>query len=388
MRLLWNTLGHVLVHHYDNIWNVFDSVINILVLIYLIMTYYVSMQFEGFRQNRQADLRQLWWDYEVILEIANIIVSTSLIVSWIRVLYFLLPIPVVGPLVIAVLRMNRDVAYFVLLMGVFIFGFSTIFDLIFAGYWDIYTGYWTAIFSTARLSIGNIEYSDSSVLLPLPNRWLGNVLIIIYALIAGILAVNFLVAMLGATFTELWETTEMKWHQLDGDLLLHYERFVFMPPPFNLFQNLVYVIYKLVCIVWRKWQKKKFFLKWELITKWEHEEELNVDPNLPVEEQKKRKKELRKLLRQHRDDRFLNFWYKDILKRKEEDDEHEEEKTPLENHLGNFELDFVEDTIEKLEEVILKYETDKHKGLIEEDLEDIDNDDDVEASGSGGEVSE
>jgi len=225
----------------------------------------------------------------MILEVANIIVSTSLIVSWIRLLYFLLPIPVVGPLVIAILRMNRDVAYFVLLLGVFIFGFSTIFDLIFAGYWDIYTGYWTAIFSTARLSIGNLEYSDSSVLLPLPNRWLGNVLIIIYALIAGILAVNFLVAMLGATFTELWETTEMKWHQLDGDLLLHYERFVFMPPPLNLFQNITFVIYKLVSIVLKKFQKKKI-LKWELITKWEHEEEFIIDPDLPEEERKRKKK--------------------------------------------------------------------------------------------------
>jgi len=76
---------------------------------------------------------------------------------------------------------------------------------------------------------------------------------------------------------------------------------------------------------------------------------------------------MKKLQRQHRDDRFLNYWYKDILKRKEEDDKKEAEKTPLEDHLGNFELDFVEDTLEKLEELILKYETAKHELPEEED---------------------
>jgi len=301
------------------------------------MIYIARWQLEAFQQDRLAELGPLW-DYEFTVEIANTIVAFSLIISWIRLLYFLLPIPVVGPLVIAVLRMNRDVAYFVLLLAVFIFGFATVFDLIFSGAWDINTGYWTATFSTARLSIGNINYFDSSVLLGLPNNWFGNVLIIIYALIAGILAVNFLVAMLGATFTELWETTEKKWHQLDGELLLHYERFVFMPPPLNLFQNIVFVVYKLVCIVLKKVFKKKF-LKWELITKWEHEEEFQfeIDPSLPEEERKAKKQEMLKVLRQHRDDRFLHFWYKDIKKRRAEaEEEKEEEKNSFRNPLRKF----------------------------------------------------
>jgi len=318
-NIVMATFSEVFVDHYDNIWNIFDSLINILVLSYLILIYVAQTSYRTYQQNGQADLGQLWY-YEKLSEAANILAACSLIISWIRLLYFLLPIPVAGPLVIAVLRMNRDVAYFVLLLAVFIFGFSTVYDLIFAGYWDIFTGYWPTIFSTAKLSIGNIQYSDSAILVPLPIKWFGNVVIIIYVLIAGILAVNFLVAMMGATFTELWETTELKWHQLDGDLLLHYERFLFAPPPLNIFQNLVY----LVVLIWNAVIKRfenteKKHINWQLISEWDHNNEGdNAGENKEDTDAAERK--LRKL----QATKLLNFWLKDITKREQKEKEKED----------------------------------------------------------------
>jgi len=319
-------------NHYDNIWNIFDTVINFCVVCYLFLIWATQNHYDTFRINRQAELNQLW-TYEITTEVANILVSISLVITWIRLLYFLLPIPIVGPLVIAALRMNRDVIYFVILLAVFIFGFAAVFDLIFAGYWDMYTGYWTATFSTARLSIGNIGYYDSSVLVPLPSRWFGNGLIIIYALLAGILAVNFLIAMMGTTFSELWETTEKKWHQLDGELLLHYERFVFMPPPLNLFQNMVFVIYKLMaCLI-----KSDSIIthdedkKWRLFTKWHFPSE-NTEWN----------------------SKLLVFWYKNIKKRREE--KKEGDKSILEVYLGDLDVDGIKLAIEKVENELPKDE--------------------------------
>jgi len=74
--------------------------------------------------------------------------------------------------------------------------------------------------------------------------------------------------MMGATYDDLRKTIKQKWHHLNGELLLHYERFVLMPPPFNT----IHLLYYLFCYIflYKKCIRNK---RWKLIGKWKHEED-------------------------------------------------------------------------------------------------------------------
>jgi len=73
---------------------------------------------------------------------------------------------------------------------------------------------------------------------------------------------------MGTTFDHLSETIHQKWYHLRGELLLHYERFVLMPPPFNTIHIMIYAFSKCFC-----YQKCFVEKRWRLIGKWNSEQD-------------------------------------------------------------------------------------------------------------------
>jgi len=175
----------------------------------------------------------------------------------------------VGPLVIGMLRMYRDVIYFIFLLLVFICGFTSAFDIVFSGVIIDYSGYKKSFFSTLVLSLGNVNYSDTSLLFPaLPLRIFGVSLLVIYVLICVILLVNLLIAMMGGTFDDLKNSIQPKWHHLSQELLLHYERFVLYPPPFNILHFFIFFLFSFPPLSDPNWR---------LTGKWQPDEDWNKD---------------------------------------------------------------------------------------------------------------
>jgi len=121
------------------------------------------------------------------------------------------------------------------------------------------------------------------VFLPLPIIWFGNAFSIIYYLVSSILLVNLLIAMMGATFDTLQETIRQKWFHLKGELLLHYERFVLMPPPFNTLHLILYGFGKICCRDYCFVQKR-----WRLIGKWSPDEAWKSKQKLKLRKERER----------------------------------------------------------------------------------------------------
>jgi len=70
-----------------------------------------------------------------------------------------------------------------------------------------------------------------------------------------------------------------KWHHLNGQLLLHYERFVFLPPPFNLLHFSLHVLAYIIPTLKKKWITEA---RWRLVGKWQHDETWKVQQKLEL----------------------------------------------------------------------------------------------------------
>jgi len=100
----------------------------------------------------------------------------------------------------------------------------------------------------------NIVYAQQAFIpndgfVPLPIHWFGDLFMFVYYTLSAILLVNLLIAMMGSKFNDLMEDSSLSDKRIDGEwwyemgkLLIYYERFPFLPTPFNIIQIIVVII--------------------------------------------------------------------------------------------------------------------------------------------------
>uniref|UniRef100_A0A6B2KZ16 Uncharacterized protein n=1 Tax=Arcella intermedia TaxID=1963864 RepID=A0A6B2KZ16_9EUKA len=299
--IFWKTIKTGTLQHLGEVWNVIDILVNANVTIYVSLSLYQTYLMPSSPFNVSMST---FWEIYNKQAIAAIFGSLGLVATWFRLLYFLLLIPVVGPLVIGMLRMYRDVLYFLFLLIVFICGFTAAFDIVFAGKIMEYSGYKTSFYTTLRMSLGDVTYTDSKTLFPnLPLTLFGLSLIVIYVLICVILLVNLLIAMMGGTFDDLRESIQQKWHHLSQELLLHYERFVLLPPPFNFVHFIIFPLFTSVPIFCVSDQNWRLTGKWNPDQDWKNRQKLRLEKSAyqnkilsPYSTDRKKQYELEKIM--------------------------------------------------------------------------------------------
>jgi len=80
---------------------------------------------------------------------------------------------------------------------------------------------------------------------PLAIYWFGDIIMVAYFVLSAILLINLLIAMMSTTYNNLMgdtRRTQGEWRVEFGDHLLHYERFLIIPPPLNLIQFMFFLI--------------------------------------------------------------------------------------------------------------------------------------------------
>jgi len=291
-----------MVEHFCDFWNIMDAVTNTALFVYVVIFCLVSIPGSDKRVPDPTDVSlSVLWEMRFLIEISKIFGAVGVILAYFRLLYYFIPIKAIGPLVIIMLWMYLNVGYFIALLAFMILGFSAAFNLIYGGIVTEFTGFGIAIFQCINIAYNQQFFITNDEFVQLPIHWAGDILMVIYLVLSAILLVNLLIAMMSTTYNELMQEDkpiEGQWSVAHGDLLLHYERFPFFPPPFLFIQAIIFVVASFFsCCCCRDWE-----FSWILVGHWTSEDRLvdrlfeekklenPDDPGLLVEEKKRKDK--------------------------------------------------------------------------------------------------
>ncbi|EGV98052.1 Transient receptor potential cation channel subfamily M member 2 [Cricetulus griseus] len=242
--------------------------------------------------------------FPVTLYPGRIILSLDFIMFCLRLMHIFTISKTLGPKIIIVKRMMKDVFFFLFLLAVWVVSFGVAkqailihnesrVDWIFRGV--VYHSYLT-IFGQIPTYIDGVNFSmdqcspngtdpykpkcpesDWTGQTPAFPEWLTVTLLCLYLLFANILLLNLLIAMFNYTFQEVQEHTDQIWKFQRHDLIEEYHGRPPAPPPFILLSHLQLLIKRIVLKIPAKRHKQlknklekneeAALLSWELYLK-------------------------------------------------------------------------------------------------------------------------
>uniref|UniRef100_A0A8D2J710 Transient receptor potential cation channel subfamily M member 2 n=1 Tax=Varanus komodoensis TaxID=61221 RepID=A0A8D2J710_VARKO len=203
-----------------------------------------------------------WPNWNCTLYPGRIILSLAFIIFCLRLMHIFTVSKTLGPKIIIVKRMMKDVFFFLFLLAVWVVSFGVAkqailihnekrVDWIFRGV--VYHSYLT-IFGQLPSYIDGMEYQCSPNATdpykpkcpennmadqrPIFPEWLTVILLCLYLLFTNILLLNLLIAMFNYTFQQVQEHTDQIWKFQRHDLIEEYHGRPPAPPPFILLNHL------------------------------------------------------------------------------------------------------------------------------------------------------
>uniref|UniRef100_A0A8C5Q425 Transient receptor potential cation channel subfamily M member 2 n=1 Tax=Leptobrachium leishanense TaxID=445787 RepID=A0A8C5Q425_9ANUR len=234
----------------------------------------------------------------------RIILSLDFVIFCLRLMHIFTISKTLGPKIIIVKRMMKDVFFFLFLLAVWVVSFGVAkqailihnefrVDWIFRGV--VYHSYMT-LFGQIPSYIDGVNFSFDQCTVngtdpnkqkcpesnkenhqPIFPQWLTVILLCLYLLFTNILLLNLLIAMFNYTFQQVQEHTDQIWKFQRHDLIEEYHGRPPLPPPFILFNHLHQFIKQVILHepgVWQKQLKEKLekneeaaILSWETYLK-------------------------------------------------------------------------------------------------------------------------
>lgn len=193
------------------------------------------------------------------LTIGHMLYCLDIMLWIIRVLDIFSVSKVLGPYVVMIGRMTVDMAYFLLIMVVFLMAYGVAQQAILfpyeAGSWDLIPKvFFRPYFQVyGELFIEDNGYSDNQTSTafntPLHNKFGGTIVTVIMALfllVANILLLNLLIAIFNNTFSNVQANSNQIWKFQRYQLIMEYSHRPLLVPPFIIINHL-YLIYKACC---------------------------------------------------------------------------------------------------------------------------------------------
>uniref|UniRef100_W5MUC8 Transient receptor potential cation channel, subfamily M, member 2 n=1 Tax=Lepisosteus oculatus TaxID=7918 RepID=W5MUC8_LEPOC len=213
----------------------------------------------------------------------RIILCFGFIIFCLRLMAIFAVSKTLGPKIIIVKRMMKDIFFFLFLLGVWVVAYGvamqsilihneTQLNWIFRG--AVYEPYLT-IFGNIPSRIDSVNFDNSTCSLngddplmpkcPVLNAdgtpafpdWLTIILLCVYLLFANILLLNLLIAMFNYTFQEVQDHTDNIWKFQRYQLIEEYHSRPSAPPPFIIFSHIFFFIRRI--ILRRPSQRHKMF---------------------------------------------------------------------------------------------------------------------------------
>ncbi|XP_058379213.1 transient receptor potential cation channel subfamily M member 2 isoform X1 [Diceros bicornis minor] len=208
-----------------------------------------------------------------LLYTGRVLLSLDFIMFCLRLMHIFTVSKTLGPKIIIVKRMMKDVFFFIFLLAVWVVSFGVAkqailihnesrVDWIFRGV--IYQSYLT-IFGQMPAYIDGVNFSlddcspngtepykpkcpesDTNLQAPAFPEWLTVILLCLYLLFTNILLLNLLIAMFNYTFQQVQEHTDQIWKFQRHDLIEEYHNRPPAPPPFIVLSHLHLVVKRVI----------------------------------------------------------------------------------------------------------------------------------------------
>ncbi|XP_078514891.1 transient receptor potential cation channel subfamily M member 2-like isoform X2 [Lissotriton helveticus] len=224
----------------------------------------------------------------------RVILAVDFIVFCLRLMHIFTVSRFLGPKIIMMKGMIKDIASFLFLLAVWVVSFGVSkqvilvhneerLDWIFRSV--IYQPFLT-LFGQLPTDVDKLNFDNSTCTsdgsdvtlpkcaesldgVPLFPEGLTIILLCLYLLFAGLLLINLLIAMFSHTFSEVQSNTDLLWKFHQYKLINEYRNRPSLPPPFNLLYILVTMVKKVNCKT--EDQDEMCFFDGSDILTWEHE---------------------------------------------------------------------------------------------------------------------
>eukprot|EP00050_Salpingoeca_kvevrii_P002038 m.185860 g.185860 ORF g.185860 m.185860 type:complete len:1506 (-) comp10522_c1_seq1:295-4812(-) len=210
---------------------------------------------------------------------AKAIFAFTNIVLWVRSARYYTVSEVLGPKLIMMNRMARDVATFFALLALFLlgygiaaqallfpdreFGYQTIENIFFRPYFQIYGELFLDEIEDDTDCVGPWQFSSCGIGKGGKAGYLVPLILAFYLLVVNILLVNLLIAMFNQTYMTVEEQSRRYWNMQNFELYQEYKTRPLLPPPFiliSLFVRLVRDLYGM-CAGRQKWLEFRYMFQ-------------------------------------------------------------------------------------------------------------------------------
>eukprot|EP00002_Diphylleia_rotans_P025998 TRINITY_DN5163_c0_g2_i4.p1 TRINITY_DN5163_c0_g2~~TRINITY_DN5163_c0_g2_i4.p1 ORF type:complete len:1479 (-),score=317.51 TRINITY_DN5163_c0_g2_i4:238-4674(-) len=164
-----------------------------------------------------------------ISEFQNRLTSVLVLLAWLRMLILQSIHPSLGPMQLIIVAMTKDIAEFLLLLVIFLMGFSFAFFTIYSGYTKSNYTVIASITTLVRALFGDFDFEEIEEQDPI----IGPALFYIFMITCTIMLLNFLIAILSGTYEDVKQLSERQYRKLFAETVLAFDSAPF-PPPSNL----------------------------------------------------------------------------------------------------------------------------------------------------------
>jgi len=207
-----------LITYWTDFWNLIDIFFNLGIVILEILILTTT-------HNRQK--QNILFSNDVLSYGLKVALSIFTILAWIKAPFYLTISDRLGPIIVAITRMGRDILMFLILAVVFLVGFSQMFTYFQNELNETYVTIGDTLLTLLAMSLSSINFFTG---VNGVNAAISNFFLIIYLLLIRILLVNLLISMLGTTYqVSIEEGIQISRGTL-VELYLQYKKSYWVPP--------------------------------------------------------------------------------------------------------------------------------------------------------------
>lgn len=213
-------------NYFSDKWNFFDILIILIFFIIILIRIYLLVIFNT---NEVP--------YSLIL--SEHLLSVNIILVYLRILNVCQIHSILGPILLMLRKMIKDMIMFFCILSVFICGFSLGITKIYhrlenhkySTISNTVLGLFCALFGS--FEIENFESDYQSI------EYFGITIFIIYLVIAVIILINLFIAMLSNSYAIIQEDSDIEWKFSRVCLIITYSMYYCFPPPLNIFYRII-----------------------------------------------------------------------------------------------------------------------------------------------------
>mmetsp|Transcript_16294 Transcript_16294/g.31611 ORF Transcript_16294/g.31611 Transcript_16294/m.31611 type:complete len:1246 (+) Transcript_16294:153-3890(+) len=158
-----------------------------------------------------------------VADLTSFVSAIGAVLLWIRLLSFAEGFEIIGVTMCTIRRMLQDIGIYLVVLLIYVTGFSHAIALIFRGsdssvYGTVYNSWITLYFFVFNLDVGALDEEPTAF-----RKYMGYLLIGIYMVVVALVILNVIIAIMTNTFDEIQQNAKEQWLLQRARLILTYD---------------------------------------------------------------------------------------------------------------------------------------------------------------------